>query len=70
MRRVLPHQTASSTATPLPDNVYVLVTPAPASYTVYHGCGVFCSAQASGTLTFSAVNKPDIALSVQILLIS
>lgn len=48
----------------------VLVTPAPASYTVYHGCGVFCSSQGNGTLTFSAVNQPDTALSVQILLIS
>ena len=48
----------------------VLVTPAPASYTVYHGCGVFCSSQGDGTLTFSAVNKPETALTVQILLIA
>lgn len=48
----------------------VLVTPAPASYTVYHGCGVFCSAQGNGTLTFSAVNQPSAALTVQLLLIA
>ena len=48
----------------------VLVTPAPASYTAYHGSGVYCSAQGSGTLTFTAVNKPTSKLTVNLLLIS
>jgi hypothetical protein len=48
----------------------VLVTPAPASYTVYHGCGVYCSSQGNGTLTFSAVTKPTSTLTVQVMLIS
>lgn len=51
------------------DNI-VLVTPAPASYTAYHGCGVYCSSQENGTLTFSAVTKPASALTVQVMLIS
>ena len=50
-------------------NNIVLVTPAPSSYTAYHGSGVFCSAQSDGKLTFSAVTTPDSALVVQILLI-
>ena len=51
-------------------NNIVLVTPAPGSYTAYHGSGVYCSAQGSGTLTFKAVSKPTSTLTVNILLIS
>lgn len=47
----------------------VLVTPAPASYIAYHDSGVYCSAQADGSLTFTAVTNPTASLSVQILLI-
>lgn len=50
-------------------NNIVLVTPAPSSYIEYHGCGVYCSAQSDGKLTFSTVSVPDTALVVQILLI-
>lgn len=50
------------------DNI-VLVTPAPASYTEYHGCGVYCSAQNDGSLTFTAVTAPTVTLNVQIMLI-
>lgn len=52
------------------DNNIVIIVPAPANYTEYHGCGVYCSAQGSGTLTFKATTKPTAALSVQIMIIS
>lgn len=47
-------------------NSIVVVSPTPASAETYAQCGVYCSAQASGTLTFVADTKPSANLSVNI----
>ena len=48
----------------------VIVTPAPASHDAYCAAGVYCSAQASGTLTFKCDEVPESALTVNILILS
>lgn len=48
----------------------VVVTPAPASFTAWGECGVYASAQAEGKLTFTAENKPDAALTVNVLCVN
>lgn len=49
-------------------NNTVIVTPAPASHNVYCECGVYCSAQASGKLTFKCAEKPASNITVNILI--
>lgn len=46
----------------------VIVSPAPASHTAYSTAGVYCSAQASGTLTFTCASTPSAALTVNVLI--
>ena len=48
----------------------VLATPAPTSHEHYCECGVYASAQGSGTLTFTAKKVPTTALSVNVLILS
>ena len=48
----------------------VVVAPAPASFKVWGECGVYASAQAEGKLTFTAENKPDAALTVNVLCVN
>ena len=45
----------------------VIVSPAPSSYADYCTCGVFCSAQGAGTLTFTCGETPPSALTVNVL---
>ena len=44
----------------------VFVSPAPASFTHYGECGIYCSAQGSGTLTFTATTVPTTSLTVNV----
>ena len=48
----------------------VIVTPAPSSILDWTGSGVYCSAQAENSLTFTCENTPSEAISVNILIIS
>lgn len=48
----------------------VIVTPAPASYDAYCAAGIYCSAQGSGTLTFTCEEVPTTSLTVNILIIN
>ena len=48
----------------------VLVTPAPGSYVAYGEAVVYCSAQGSGTLTFTCGEVPGADLSVNILIMN
>ena len=45
----------------------VVVSPAPASYAEYSVCGVYCSAQAANSLTFTCSETPAAALTVNIM---
>lgn len=47
----------------------LLIGPAPESYTKYSECGIRCTAQGSGSLTFFANKAPNSSLSVQILIL-
>lgn len=51
-------------------NNTVIVTPAPASYDAYCEAGVYCSAQASGSLTFKCTSAPTAALTVNVLILN
>ena len=44
----------------------VFVSPDPASFTHYGECGIYCSAQGSGTLTFTATTVPTSSLTVNV----
>ena len=48
----------------------VIITPAPASYNAYCEYGVYCSAQSSGTLTFTCDEVPTSALTVNVLILN
>lgn len=47
----------------------VLVTPAPASMDDYANCGIKCTAQAAGTLTFSCTTVPSSTITVNVMII-
>ena len=51
-------------------NSTVVVTPAPASHTAYCESGVYCSAQANGTLTFKCTDTPSANLTVNVLILN
>lgn len=51
-------------------NNTIICSPAPASYTVYHGNNVRCSAQGSGTLTFTCDTVPTSALTVNVMILT
>ena len=48
----------------------VIVTPAPTSYNMYCECGVYCSAQAANSLTFTCDEVPTSSLTVNIVIMS
>lgn len=48
----------------------VIVSPAPADIADYADCGVYCSAQASGTLTFGCDTEPSGDIVVNVLIMS
>ena len=47
-------------------NNAVIISPAPSSYLSYGEFGVYCSAQATNSLTFTCDSTPDVALTVNI----
>ena len=54
------------TASGVTANNAVVVSPAPSSYLSYGEFGVYCSAQATNSLTFACDSTPDVALTVNI----
>jgi len=48
----------------------VMVCPAPTSLDEYVSCAVRCTAQASGTLTFTADSAPENALTINVMALS
>lgn len=48
----------------------VIVSPAPASLAAWSAAGVYCSAQASGQLTFTCATTPTVALTANIIIMS
>lgn len=48
----------------------VIVTAAPASYEHYNECAVRCSAQGSGTLTFTCTDTPTSSLTANVLILT
>lgn len=50
-------------------NNNVIVSAAPASQTVYSACGIVCSAQGAGTLTFTCDSVPTTGVTVNVLII-
>lgn len=48
----------------------VLVSPAPASFTAYGENGIYCSAQGSGTLTFTCTSVPSSALTINVVILT
>ena len=51
-------------------NSTVVVTPAPVSHSAYGEAGVYCSAQANGTLTFACTDTPKTNLTVNVLILN
>ena len=49
-------------------NSIVWVAPAPASWDVYTTAGVYCSAQGSGTLTFTSAKTPTANMTVNVVI--
>ena len=48
----------------------IVVTPAPTSHAAYVEAGVYCSAQADGTLTFACSETPVVDLTVNVLILN
>ena len=48
----------------------IIVTPAPASYDAYCEAGIYCSAQASNSLTFKCDTAPSASLTVNVMIIN
>ena len=61
-------QTVSATGVTTTNTV--VVSPTPDSYSAYQTCGVYCTAQGSGTLTFSCSTTPSAAIKVNVLILS
>lgn len=47
----------------------IFISPAPNSSVVYSQCGISCSAQAAGSLTFVATTVPTSAVSVNVIIL-
>lgn len=47
----------------------VIISPDPSSYDVYTTAGVYCSAQGSGTLTFTSAKTPTASMTVNVLIL-
>lgn len=56
----------SVTATGVTANNTVIVAPAPESYEVYGGAGIYCSAQAANSLTFKCASVPSDNITVNV----
>jgi hypothetical protein len=61
-------QTVSATGVTASNTV--IVSPAPSDIADYADCGVYCSAQGSGTLTFGCDTAPDGDIVVNVLIMS
>lgn len=61
-------QTVSVTGATASNNV--IASPAPGSHADYFASGCHCSAQGSGTLTFTCTDRPSAALTVNVLILS
>lgn len=61
-------QTVSATGVTASNTV--IVSPAPANISTYADCGVYCSAQGSGTLTFKCDTVPSGSITVNVLIMS
>lgn len=57
-------------ASGITSNNTVIVSPTSGSHNAYNEAGVYCSAQASGKLTFRCSEKPSVALTVNVLIIN
>ena len=64
------NKTISVTASGVTASNLVLVSPAPASTAVYSAAGVYCSAQASNSLTFTCSSIPTAAVTVNVVILS
>lgn len=51
-------------------NGTIVVTPSPTSHVAYCEAGVYCSAQADGTLTFACSDTPDTNLTVNVMVLN
>lgn len=51
-------------------NSIILPAPAPESYIAYCEAGIYCSAQADKTLTFTCTDAPSVNLTVNVLIMS
>lgn len=49
---------------------HIIVSPAPASINDYVDAGIYCVAQGEGSLTFTCENTPEVAISVQVLIVA
>lgn len=61
--------TCTKTVTGVTTSNSVIVSPAPSSISDYVSAGVYCSAQASGTLTFTAASTPTADLTVNVMIV-
>lgn len=61
--------TQTANVTGITESKNIVVTPSPDSFNAYGAAGVYCSSQGSGTITFTASKVPDIALTVNVLIL-
>ena len=61
--------TCTKTVTGVTTSNSVIVSPAPSSISDYVSAGVYCSAQGSGTLTFTAASTPTADLTVNVMIV-
>ena len=62
--------TCTKSVTGVTSSNNVIVTPAPASINTWNSNGVYCSAQGSGTLTFTASSTPSADMTVNVMIIN
>lgn len=63
-------KTQTVSATGVTASNTVIITPTPTSYNAYCEYGVYCSAQSSGTLTFTCDEVPTSSLTVNVLILN
>lgn len=61
--------TCTKSVTGVTSSNNVIVTPAPASINTWNSNGVYCSAQGSGTLTFTASTTPSADMTVNVMIV-
>ena len=61
--------TCTKSVTGVTSSNNVIVTPAPASINTWNSNGVYCSAQGSGTLTFTASSTPSADMTVNVMIV-